>query len=78
MCPLTSLRMITLTAKCNIVISGWVWSLFYDGVRKFEKNENDQNHGISGGRAYKNVGSTICYWINYLIRIIIKIIISQQ
>ena len=32
MCPLslTSLRMITHTAKCNMVISGWVWSTVED------------------------------------------------
>ena len=69
MCPLTSLKMITRTAGCNMVISGWVWSIVKDfhffrkelGLGSPKKDEHDQSHGISGGRACKNVGSTICY-----------------
>ena len=51
---------------CNMVISKWMWLTVEDfhffrkelGSRK--KDKHDLNHGISGGRAYKNIGSTIC------------------
>ena len=67
MCPLTSLRMIMRTTGCNMVISGWMWSTvedFHFSRRELggpKKDEHDQNHGITGGRAYKNFDSTICY-----------------
>ena len=62
--------MVTRTAGCKMIISGWVYSI----VRKFltffikelgrpKKDENDPNHGISGGKAYK----TILYCFNRLL-----------
>ena len=50
-----------------MVISGWVWStvadfnFFRKELGSPKKDEHDPNHGISGVRAYKDVGSTICY-----------------
>ena len=59
-CPITPLRMVRCTAGCNMVISGWVWSIvgkFLTSFRKElgrpEKSITDQNH-ISGGRV-KNI-----------------------
>ena len=55
------------TTGCNMVISRWMWSTVEDfhfsrrELGGMKKDEHDQNHGITGGRAYKNFDSTICY-----------------
>ena len=61
-----------------MIISSWVCSavvkfltFFSKELGRPKKDENDQNHDISGGKAYKNIASTVCYWINYVISIII-------
>ena len=59
-CPITPLRMVRCTAGCNMVISGWVWSIVGKYLTSFrkelgrpEKSITDQNHDISGGRVQK-------------------------
>ena len=53
--------MVTRTAGCNMVISGWVCStvedfhFFRKKLGSPKKDEHDQNHGISEGRAFKNI-----------------------
>ena len=36
-------------------------SFFIKELGRPKKDENDQNHDISGGKAYKNIASTVCY-----------------
>ena len=60
--------MVTRTAGCDVVTSIWVCStvgkfltFFIKELGRPKKDENDPNHGISGGKAYKNIASTVCY-----------------
>ena len=59
-CPITPLRMVRRTAGCNMVISGWVWSIVRKFVTSFrkelgrpEKSITGQNHDIGGSRVQK-------------------------
>ena len=60
MCPITPLRMVTRTAGCNMVISGWVrltvgkfQTFFRNELGRRKKVITDKNHEISGGRVQK-------------------------
>ena len=40
---------------------GKVSNFFIKKLGRLKKDENDPNHGISRGKAYKNIASTVCY-----------------